>query len=249
MELDNKEVINAEMMNDKLNIEGNRDEYRLPMVEIFETVEGEGTRAGFPTVFVRLFGCNLRCTWCDTTYSYAPYEAEKFMHISEIVEEVRGYRSTHLCLTGGEPLLYANKSVALIQALLEMDHLTDLHIETNGAIDLAPFLNQISSPKVRYIMDYKLPDSGEQAQMLSGNLALLRPQDELKFVIGSMKDFQAALKLLEAYPTAALPLFSPVWETMPPRKLVELMLEHGLAHVKLNLQMHKMIWDPAMRGV
>jgi 7-carboxy-7-deazaguanine synthase len=171
------------------------------------------------------------------------------MHISEIVEEVRRYRSTHICLTGGEPLLYGNKSLALIQALLEIDHLTDVHIETNGAIDLAPFLKEISSPKVRYIMDYKLPDSGEQEQMLNENLALLRPQDELKFVIGSMKDFQTTLELLEAYPTAALPLFSPVWETMPPRKLVELMLEHGLAHVKLNLQMHKIIWDPAMRGV
>jgi 7-carboxy-7-deazaguanine synthase len=220
------------------------------MVEIFETVEGEGTRAGFPTVFVRLFGCNLRCVWCDTKYSYPPEKADKVMTISEIVAQVQHYRSTHLCLTGGEPLLYGEQSLALIEALLQgVDRLTDIHIETNGAIDLAPFMSRIDSPKVRYIMDYKLPDSGEMEQMLPDNLALLRPQDELKFVIGSELDFQTAKQVLMKYPTRALPLFSPVWETMPPYKLVNLMLEHGLSGVKLNMQLHKIIWDPATRGV
>ncbi|GMX61070.1 7-carboxy-7-deazaguanine synthase QueE [Paenibacillus elgii] len=222
---------------------------RLPMVEIFETVEGEGTRAGFPTVFVRLFGCNLRCTWCDTKYSYPPAEAEFTMTIEEIVAEAARYRSRHVCLTGGEPLLYGDKSAALIEALVATGRYDDLHIETNGAIDLTPFLERIESPIVRYIMDYKLPDSGEEERMITANLAKLRPQDELKFVIGSERDFDAAKALLEAYPTRALPLFSPVWETMPPAKLVSLMLEHGLSRVKLNMQMHKIIWDPAARGV
>lgn len=222
---------------------------KIPMVEIFETVEGEGTRAGFPTIFVRLFGCNLRCTWCDTKYSYPPEEAASVMTIDEIVAQVRTYRSTHLCLTGGEPLLYGEKSAALIEALLKIDTLTDLHIETNGAIDLTMFMQRIDSPKVRYIMDYKLPDSGETAAMIVGNFAKLRKQDELKFVIGSDRDFAEAVRVLERYPTEALPLFSPVWETMPPAKLVQLMLDHGLSHVKLNMQLHKIIWDPAMRGV
>jgi 7-carboxy-7-deazaguanine synthase len=222
---------------------------RLPMVEIFETVEGEGTRAGFPTVFVRLFGCNLRCTWCDTKYSYPPEEADSVMSIGEIVDEVSHYRSRHICLTGGEPLLYGEKSLALIHALLELEHLMDLHIETNGAIDLTMFLEGVASPKVRYIMDFKLPDSGEMDKMIVSNLSKLRQQDELKFVIGSDEDFRVAVEVLERYPTKALPMFSPVWETMPPRKLVELMLEHGLSHVKLNMQLHKIIWDPAMRGV
>ncbi len=222
---------------------------KLPMVEIFETVEGEGTRAGFPTIFVRLFGCNLRCTWCDTKYSYPPGEAEMVLTIGEIVEEVRKYRSTHVCLTGGEPLLYGDRSAALIEALVATGKLTDLHIETNGAVDLAPFLEKIQHPIVRYIMDFKLPDSGEMEQMLLSNLPLLRPQDELKFVIGSERDFFTAKELLEKHPTKALPLFSPVWETMPPEKLVRLMLEHSLTHVKLNMQLHKIIWDPAARGV
>jgi 7-carboxy-7-deazaguanine synthase len=222
---------------------------KIPMVEIFETVEGEGTRAGFPTVFVRLFGCNLRCTWCDTTYSYPPAEAEKVLTIQEIVEAVRQYRSTHVCLTGGEPLLYGNKSIALIRELLTIDRLTDLHIETNGAVDLGPFLAAVDSPKVRYIMDFKLPDSGEMDKMITENLGKLRKQDELKFVIGSERDFETAKAILANYRTEALPLFSPVWETMPPAKLVELMLRHGLSHVKLNMQLHKIIWDPSARGV
>ncbi|SDO28408.1 7-carboxy-7-deazaguanine synthase [Paenibacillus sp. yr247] len=222
---------------------------RIPMVEIFETVEGEGTRAGFPTVFVRLFGCNLRCTWCDTKYSYPPAEAENVMTIAEIISKVSSFRSRHICLTGGEPLLYGEKSLALIDALAELEQVDDLHIETNGAIDLALFLERIASPKVRYIMDFKLPDSGEMEQMIVSNLALLREQDELKFVIGSEHDFRTAVEVLEQHPTKALPMFSPVWETMPPRKLVELMLDAGLSKVKLNMQLHKIIWDPAMRGV
>ncbi len=222
---------------------------RIPMVEIFETVEGEGTRAGFPTVFVRLFGCNLRCSWCDTKYSYPPVEAESVMTIEEIVQAVQGFRSRNICLTGGEPLLYGEKSLALAQALAELGQVDDLHIETNGAIDLTMFLSGIDSPKVRYIMDFKLPDSGEMDKMIVSNLGKLRKQDELKFVIGSEEDFRVAVEVLRSHPTEALPLFSPVWETMPPRRLVELMLGSGLSGVKLNMQLHKIIWDPAMRGV
>jgi 7-carboxy-7-deazaguanine synthase len=222
---------------------------KLPMVEIFETVEGEGTRAGFPTIFVRLFGCNLRCVWCDTKYSYPPDKAERVMTIGEIVDEVRRFRSRHVCLTGGEPLLYGEHSLALIEALAALDQVDDLHIETNGAIDLVPFLDGVRSSKVRYIMDYKLPDSGETERMIMGNIGRLRSQDELKFVIGSEADFSAAKQVLEQFPTEALALFSPVWETMPPARLVQLMLKHGLSRVKLNMQLHKIIWDPAARGV
>jgi len=227
----------------------NPQDIRLPMVEIFETVEGEGTRAGFPTVFVRLFGCNLRCVWCDTKYSYPPAEAEFTMTVGGILDEVRKYASRHICMTGGEPLLYGERSAALLRGLAALEHIVDVHVETNGAVDLAPFLSGVQSDKVRYVMDYKLPDSGENGAMLTGNLALLRPQDEVKFVIASERDFEAAAAVLAEHPTAALPLFSPVWETMPPEKLVRLMLERKLTGVKLNLQLHKIIWDPNKRGV
>ncbi|MEX1028624.1 MAG: radical SAM protein [Paenibacillaceae bacterium] len=223
---------------------------RLPMVEIFETVEGEGTGAGFPTIFVRLFGCNLRCVWCDTKYSYPPIEAESTMTIDEIVAQVNQYKSTRICLTGGEPLLYGEHSLALIEALVAgVDRLVDLHVETNGAIDLALFMGRIHSLKVRYVMDYKLIGSGEVGKMVLSNLDILRSCDELKFVIASDADFMEAKQVLEQYPTKALALFSPVWESMKPERLVQLLLEHGLSHVKLNLQLHKIIWDPATRGV
>ncbi len=108
---------------------------------------------------------------------------------------------------------------------MELAHIQDIHIETNGAVDLQFFfMERVSSPKVRYIMDYKLPASGETDAMLLTNLPLLRGQDELKFVVGNEADFRAAKELLETHPTKALPLFSPVWETMPPVKLVELIL-------------------------
>ena len=125
----------------------------------------------------------------------------------------------------------------------------DLHIETNGAIGLQYFLERIQSPLVRYIMDYKLTGSGEKDRMITENLALLRETDELKFVIADEADFEEACAVLAEHPVRAQVLFSPVWETMPPDKLVRLMLDHRLADVKLNLQLHKVIWDSATRGV
>ncbi|MWC29331.1 7-carboxy-7-deazaguanine synthase QueE [Paenibacillus sp. MMS18-CY102] len=234
---------------DAIHSERDPLDIRLPMVEIFETVEGEGTRAGFPTVFVRLFGCNLRCVWCDTTYSYPPAKSAFTLSIQEIVEKVKAYKSKHICFTGGEPLLYGDRSALLLKALAEIEGIVDVHVETNGAIGLSPFLEAVPHNNVRYVMDYKLPDSGENDKMEVANFELLRPQDEIKFVIASDRDFDAAVKTLSDYPTQALPMFSPVWESMPPAKLVDRMLEAGLSGVKLNMQLHKIIWDPAKRGV
>jgi 7-carboxy-7-deazaguanine synthase len=224
-------------------------EQTLPMVEIYETIEGEGMRAGFATVFVRVFGCNLRCSWCDTPYSYAPSKAERSMSIEQIVAEASQFRARHVCLTGGEPLMYGEKSLQLVQALAGVEQFSDIHIETNGAIDLQPFIEAIDNTKVRFIMDYKLHDSNETAQMFVTNLSLLRATDELKFVIASDRDFQQAVDVLKRYPTRATALFSPVWETMPPQRLAELILSEGLVQVRMSLQMHKLIWEAGRRGV
>lgn len=221
----------------------------LPLVEIFETVEGEGNQAGFHTIFIRLFGCNLRCSWCDTPYSYAPAKPEMKLSIKEIVNQVSTYKAKNICLTGGEPLLFGKKSVALINELLKIDGIQDLHVETNGAIDLLPFINSINDKRVRFIMDYKLSGSNERDRMLDSNLAILREFDELKFVIGSDLDFFEATEIINNNDINAQILFSPVWETMTPRKLVEKIISNGLSHVKLSLQLHKIIWDPATRGV
>ncbi|NET39850.1 MAG: radical SAM protein [Cyanothece sp. SIO1E1] len=228
--------------------------WEIPMVEIFETVEGEGLKAGFPTVFVRVFHCNLRCTWCDTVYSYAPAKPEFTATIEDIVQQVKRYSSRYICLTGGEPLIHQEKSAGLIEQLTMLDNIQDIHIETNGAIHLQPFAEIRSQTslwqgKVRFIMDYKLPDSGEMDKMIVDNFQYLEEQDEIKFVIGSDKDFEIALEVMNNHYHKGVVLMSPVWETMPPRRLVEKVLEHQLSQVKVNLQLHKIIWDPNQRGV
>lgn len=167
---------------------------KLPMVEIFETVEGEGLRAGFPTTFVRVFHCNLRCTWCDTTYSYAPSKPEFYATIEEIVQKVAEFGNVNVCLTGGEPLMHGEKSLKLIEELANVSFIEDIHIETNGAIPLQPFVtlrneNENVGKKMRFIMDYKLPASGEMAKMVEENFDLLDDQDEIKFVIQDRQDY------------------------------------------------------------
>jgi 7-carboxy-7-deazaguanine synthase len=228
--------------------------WKLPMVEIFETVEGEGLQAGYPTVFVRVFHCNLRCTWCDTTYSYAPAKPEFEATIDEIISTIRSFRSSRICFTGGEPLIHREKSAALLMAMADLAHIVDIHIETNGAINLVPFENLRNSHpelqrKMRFVMDYKLPASGEMDKMNLGNFKELKNQDEIKFVIGSEDDFEITKQVVGEHYRNGQICVSPVWESMPPRKLVELLLENPLPNAKLSLQLHKVIWHPDERGV
>ncbi len=222
---------------------------KLPIVEIFESIEGEGTKAGYPTIFIRLFGCNLRCSWCDTPYSYPPSTPEKWLSISEIINEVKKYSAQHICLTGGEPLLYKDNVKMLLQELSNLSSIKDVHIETNGAIDLEDYINDLTNEKVRYIMDLKLNSSNEFAKMVMRNLEILRSQDEVKFVIASEDDFKQAHEILQKYSIKSVILMSPVWDSMPPAKLVELILAYRLSFVKLSLQLHKVIWDPNLKGV
>lgn len=229
-------------------------QWKLPMVEIFETVEGEGMAAGFPTVFVRVFHCNLRCHWCDTPYSYAPAKPDFEATIAEIIERITKYKSKRICFTGGEPLIHREKSAALLVEMARLNHIVDIHIETNGSIDLIPFANLRKehpslTKKMRFIMDYKLTASGERTKMVDHNFRYLRDDDEIKFVIASEKDFAEAKEVIAQFYDAGQILFSPVWETMPPRRLVEKVLENGLVDVKVSLQLHKIIWDPQERGV
>lgn len=235
--------------------DGTRDVVRapgdvvLPLVEIFETVEGEGTAAGYPTVFIRLFGCPLRCVWCDTPYSYAPHEPEMRLTVEQICARVDRFSSARVCLTGGEPLMFGGRSIALLNALAARPKLVDIHVETSGAIALEPFLEQVRSNKVRYIVDYKLPASGETHRMHLENLRLLRRTDELKFVIADEHDFRAAVDVLKTHEPGGVALFSPVFGRMSPQQLVDRILAEGMADVRLNLQIHKVIWDPDRRGV
>lgn len=228
----------------------------LPMVECFETVEGEGRMAGTPTTFVRVYNCNLRCKWCDTPYSYAPERPAFSSSIGEIINQVRTLGHGSICLTGGEPLMHGDKSLALVSQLSLLPDVWDVHVETNGAVPLQEFIGLRNTDAkikatLRFVMDYKLPSSGEEEKMERSNLSLLESQDELKFVVADERDFLRALDILQVESIRASVLFSPVWETMPPARLVELLLQyrpHG-GRARLNMQIHKIIWDPNVRGV
>lgn len=219
----------------------------LPIVEIFQSIEGEGLKAGFPTTFIRLFGCNLNCSWCDTKYSKEPYQPNLHLSLSEIINQVTDYKNPNICLTGGEPLLHGETSIELIKNLSRLYFVNDIHIETNGSIDLEPIAqlreqDQLVNQKVRFIMDYKLPSSCETGRMLTRNFSFLLEQDEIKFVIANKQDFYTAVEVLEKWYSKGLPLFSPVWESMPLERLALLFINSGIKNAKLNVQLHKVIW-------
>jgi 7-carboxy-7-deazaguanine synthase len=226
---------------------------KIPMVEIFETIQGEGLKSGSVTTFIRIFNCNLRCTYCDTKYSYYPHKPEFFSTVDDIVESASKFNNGNICLTGGEPLLYTEHICELLIKLSQLEHIKDIHIETNGAIKLDPFidamLNQESSEKIRFIMDYKLSKSGEINKMVKENLALLRQKDELKFVIHDKSEFFEAIEILKSHDYLDCTiLFSPVYGIMDYRELASLVKENYKSGI-LNLQLHKIIWSPETRGV
>lgn len=226
---------------------------KLPMVEIFSTIEGEGTAAGQATTFVRIFNCNLRCTYCDTKYSYAPHKPQFYSTIENIIQEVKKYKNKYICLTGGEPLLYKNLVMDLLLKLCELKFIKDIHIETNGAIDLEPFVDALSAKKlfkkIRFIMDYKLSKSGELEKMIHSNLKLLTSRDELKFVIHDKDEFAEAIDILKSFNVKKPKvLFSPAYGIMDYAELADLIKEN-YKDGRLNLQLHKLIWDSERRGV
>lgn len=212
----------------------------LTVNEIFHSIQGESTHAGRPCVFVRLTACDLRCSWCDTPYAF--HEGSK-VSVDDVVSRVMAYGCPVVEITGGEPLL--QKDVyPLMQRLLDEGLM--VMVETGGHLDIA----QVPDGVVR-IMDVKCPGSGESHRVDWSNLDRLRPTDEVKFVIRDRADYQFARDVvvkhdLEAR-TAAV-LFSPVHGVMDPKGLAEWILADRLA-VRLQLQAHKYIWDPATRGV
>ena len=210
----------------------------IEVSEIFHSIQGESSWSGRPCVFIRLTGCNLRCAYCDTSYAY---EQGRFMEIPEIMERVRRLRCDLVEVTGGEPLIQADTPL-LIGGLLDAGH--TVLLETNGSIDIG-----VVDPRCIRIMDIKCPSSGMAGQNDLRNLKKLGVQDELKFVIGSRKDYEFARDLLSTLPAARSKInFSPVFGSLDPRSLAEWILEDHLP-VRLNLQLHKIIWGPETRGV
>ncbi len=225
----------------------------LQITEIFHSIQGESSHAGLPCVFVRLTGCNLRCRWCDTEYSF--YGGRR-MELDAVLGEVARFPCRRVEITGGEPMLQAAGVAALAQALLERDY--TVLLETSGERDLAP----VPAAVVK-IVDVKCPASGEAGSFRDANLALLQPWDELKFVIASREDYDFACRFLAGHQLSgerpAL-LFSPAFRQdargergsgqcqLDPADLAGWMLADAVP-ARLSLQIHKFIWDPARQGV
>jgi 7-carboxy-7-deazaguanine synthase len=213
----------------------------LKVNEIFYSIQGESTYAGKPCVFIRLTGCNLRCSYCDTKYAY--YDGEK-LDIHEIINKVALYGCPLVEVTGGEPLLQ-EETPYLISQLLGTGY--KVLIETNGSQDIS----RVDGRSVR-IVDIKCPSSGEKDRNDLANLNRLRDEDELKFVIGSREDYNYAkdiLSLIGHGSSSKITVhFSPSFGRMEPKELVGWILNDRL-NVRLHLQLHKYIWPPGQRGV
>jgi len=212
----------------------------LTINEIFYSIQGESTRAGLRCVFVRLTGCNLRCVWCDTKYAF--YEGRR-MPVAEVIDKVLGYRCSLVEITGGEPLLQ-NPVHTVIGALLEAGK--TVLIETSGASDISGL-----DPRAIKIMDLKCPGSGESARNLWSNLDYLTQHDEVKFVITDRPDYEWAREtIVERHLQKRVGeiLMSSAFGQLETKSLASWILEDGLS-VRMQLQLHKHIWGPEIRGV
>lgn len=216
--------------------------------EIFQSIDGEGIRTGSLVTFIRLVGCNLRCSYCDTRYAWdnafdgGINSAE--MTPEEIVSAVEDISIGNLVtITGGEPLIHKN-IYDLIKLLVKAGY--EVNIETNGSIE--PQMFGVPG-KVFFTMDFKCPSSGEISSMNMEALASLRRGDVLKFVVGSLRDLDVARGVIDELNTEATIFISPVFGQIEPRQIVEYMQEHMMFPCRVQLQLHKLIWDPNMRGV
>lgn len=204
----------------------------LRVSEIFYSLQGEASRVGLPTVFVRLTGCPLRCTWCDTAYSFTGGQP---MEIAAILTEIARFPARQVCVTGGEPL--AQKDCpALLTALCDAGY--DVSLETSGALDIGGL-----DPRVSRIMDLKPPGSGEVARNRWENIPLLGPRDEVKIVIAAREDYDWACARLAQYRLSERcpVLLSPAQGQLDPATLAGWMLADGL-DARFQMQLHKLLW-------
>lgn len=213
----------------------------MRITEIFYSIQGESSFAGLPCVFVRLTWCNLRCSWCDSEYTFT---GGVEMKIDEVLEKVRGYGCKLVEITGGEPLVQKRECCELVSRLCD-EGFTVL-IETGGSLDTS-----VLDPRAIKILDVKCPGSGEAHRNFWANLERLNPRDEIKFVIADRTDFNFALEVIEKYQLnnrQPQVLFSPVWDAVELKDMAEWILQSG-ARGRMQLQMHKYIWGPDVKGV
>jgi len=204
----------------------------LRLTEVFLSLQGETSRAGLPTVFVRLAGCPLRCRWCDTPYSFQGGET---VTLNALLARIADYGVNTVCVTGGEPLAQKNCPM-LLTALCDAGY--SVSLETSGALDVSGV-----DPRVSRIVDLKPPGSGEDARNRWENLTHLTPHDEIKFVLADRADYEWAREVLRAQKLDQVcpVLFSPVQGELPPAQLAEWVLADRLP-VRMQVQLHKILW-------
>ncbi len=205
---------------------------QLRITEIFHSLQGESRSVGFPTVFVRLTGCPLRCTYCDTTYAF---KGGEWMTLAQIQEQVASYGTRHITLTGGEPLAQ-NACIELLSLLCDAGH--EVSLETCGALDVSGV-----DPRVIKVMDLKTPSSGEVEKNRYANIAHLNPADQVKFVISDAADYRWSVQQVTDLNLAQCceVLFSPAVGVQEPRELAEWILSDRLP-VRFQMQLHKLLW-------
>jgi 7-carboxy-7-deazaguanine synthase len=207
----------------------------LRITEIFHSLQGESRPAGYPTAFVRLTGCPLRCVYCDTSYAF---QGGSRLAVSEVLEQISAFRVRHVCVTGGEPLAQP-ACLELLVALCDAGYAVSL--ETSGALDISAV-----DTRVTVVLDIKTPDSGESGRNLWENLVRLKRDDQIKFVICSRADYDWSKSILAERQLEQLceVLFSPSWGQLPARDLAEWVLADRLP-VRFQLQLHKYLWGDA----
>ncbi|WP_334132583.1 7-carboxy-7-deazaguanine synthase QueE [Silanimonas lenta] len=205
---------------------------RLKITEVFLSLQGESRSVGWPTVFIRLTGCPLRCTYCDTAYAF---HGGEWRSIPELVDEARAHGVRHVCVTGGEPLAQ-KRCLVLLSALCDAGF--EVSLETSGALDVGAV-----DPRVSRVLDLKTPGSGELARNRWENLALLTPRDQVKFVLRDRADYDWAKRTVAEHGLAARceVLFSPSFGELSPRELADWIVADRLP-VRFQLQLHKLLW-------
>lgn len=216
----------------------------MRVVEKFVSINGEGLRSGELAVFIRFANCNLRCSYCDTKYSFInPIYTEE--SIDELVKYVKSTGVKNVTLTGGEPLIQNE----IKELMIELSNVGNkIEIETNGSINIAPYLN---IPNVTFTLDYKLKGSGMEMYMDLTNYDLLRKNDVIKFVVSDYDDLEKTKEIIKKYDliNKANCLISPVWGRIEFEEIVNFLKDNKLNDVKMQLQIHKIIWDKDKRGV
>ena len=225
--------------------------------EIFSSIDGEGIRTGYLVTFIRTFACNLLCSYCDTLYAVKPETEQDKVHafqnmtVDEIFRECKRLENKRITFTGGEPLIQKD-ATELISKLTTNGY--EVNVETNGSVDISDLQKfHINTPivnsKLIITMDWKSPSSGMRNKMLESNLYQLEKKDVLKFVVGSKADLDDMRHIIVNYPLDCHIFVSPIFGQIEPKDLVEYIKVNKLQQVRVQLQLHKIIWRPEERGV